>query len=118
MKNFTLEKSIQILERTPNVLAVMLENLSTDWFFVNEGGNTWNVFDVIGHLVHGEKTDWIPRTEIILSDSTTKGFPVFDRFAQFEESKGKSLSDLLVEFAILRQKISKFCVQKISRLKI
>ena len=60
--NFTIQKSIEILERTPNVLLTMLENISADWTSINEGGDTWSVYDIIGHLIHGEKTDWIPRT--------------------------------------------------------
>jgi len=102
--NFTLEKSIQILERTPNVLDAMLRNISADWTLHNEGGESWSVYDIIGHLIHGEKTDWIPRAKIILSEKPGKKFEKYDRFAQFEESKGKSLSQLLNEFKILREK--------------
>jgi hypothetical protein len=102
--NFTLEKSIQILERTPNVLDAMLRNISTDWTLRNEGGESWSAYDIIGHLIHGEKTDWIPRAQIILSEKPDKKFEKYDRFAQFEESKGKSLSQLLYEFKILREK--------------
>ena len=102
--SFKLETSIEILERTPNVLKVMLQNLPPDFISVNEGGETWNIFDVIGHLVHGEKTDWLPRAEIILSEKTDKTFEQFDRFAQFEESEGKTLTELLVEFQTLREK--------------
>lgn len=102
--NFTIEKSIEILERTPEVLAVMLQNISPDWTENNEGGETWSVYDVIGHLVHGEKNDWIQRAEIILSENPDKTFRAFDRFAQFEESRGKSLTQLLDEFKSLREK--------------
>ncbi len=102
--NFTIEKSIEILQRTPEVLDVMLRDISAEWTENNEGGETWSVFDVLGHLVHGEKTDWIPRVEIILSDTQDKTFKPFDRFAQFEESKGKTLAELLDEFKNLRKK--------------
>ena len=102
--NFTIEKSIEILERTPEVLDAMLKNISPYWTENNEGGETWSVFDVLGHLVHGEKTDWIPRVEIILSDTQDKTFEPFERFAQFEESKGKTLLELLDEFKRLRKK--------------
>ena len=102
--NFTVEKSIEILERTPEVLETMLKGVSADWTENNEGGETWSVFDVLGHLVHGEKTDWMARTEIILSDAPDKKFKPFDRFAQFEDSKGKTLSQLLDEFKQLRKK--------------
>jgi DinB superfamily len=104
MQKFSLEKSIEILERTPTVLNSLLQGISDELIFANEGGETWNIFDVIGHLVHGEKTDWIPRIKIILSDLTDKTFPPFDRFAQFDDSQNKSLSALLNEFAELRQK--------------
>lgn len=102
--NFTIEKSIEILERTPGVLAAMLKNVSPEWTEKTEGGETWSVFDVLGHLVHGEKTDWTSRMEIILSDAPDKTFEPFDRFAQFEESKGKTLPQLLDEFKRLRKK--------------
>ena len=102
--SFTVEKSIEILERTPEVLETMLQNVSADWTENNEGGETWSVFDVLGHLVHGEKTDWIARMEIILSDAPDKNFAPFDRFAQFEDSKGKTLRELLKEFKGLRKK--------------
>lgn len=99
---FQLQHSIQILERTPQVLKTLLQNLSPDWTQHNEGGDTWSPYDVIGHLIHGEKTDWIPRSAIILSDKEDKSFEEFDRFAQFEASKGKTLAQLLEEFEQLR----------------
>jgi uncharacterized damage-inducible protein DinB len=102
--SFTVEKSIEILERTPEVLETMLQNVSADWTENNEGGETWSVFDVLGHLVHGEKTDWMARMEIIISDAPDKKFAPFDRFAQFEDSKGKTLRELLKEFKGLRKK--------------
>jgi hypothetical protein len=99
---FSLSKSIEILERTPEVLFHELQNLHPDWTSGNEGADTWSAYDVIGHLIHGDKTDWIARAEIILSDKSEKHFESFDRFAQFEESKGKSLSQLLDEFKTIR----------------
>lgn len=99
---FDLEKSIEVLERTPSVLDNMLRGLSDEWINNNEGPETWRPYDIVGHLIHGEKTDWIPRMEIILSDQEDKTFEPFDRFAQFRESKGKSLDDLLNEFRSLR----------------
>ena len=100
---FSINKSIEILERTPRVLIQLTNNLSADWTMNNEGGETWSVFDVIGHLIHGEKTDWITRIEIILSEGANKEFKPFDRFAQLEESKGKSLQQLLNEFLAVRE---------------
>lgn len=102
--NFSLQHSIEILERTPNILIAMLEGISLDWTSPNEGAQTWSVYDIVGHLIEGEKTDWIPRMEIILSDNADKTFKPFNRFAQFEESKGKPLTQLLLEFKTLREK--------------
>lgn len=101
--NFTLEKSIDILQRTPSVLELLLKDVSSDWALNNEGKDTFSPFDVLGHLIHGEKTDWIPRMEIILSNSPNKTFQPYDRFAQVEESKGKTMNQLLIEFKTLRQ---------------
>ncbi|CAN5376038.1 hypothetical protein BH11BAC5_BH11BAC5_15210 [soil metagenome] len=100
--NFSLDKSIEILERTPAVIAALTTGLSPEWTDSNEGADTWNVFDVVGHLVHGDRTDWIVRAELILSDSDNKAFSQFDRFAQFENSKGKTLLQLLDEFKTVR----------------
>lgn len=80
-----------------------MRDVSDDWLLANEGVDTWSPYDVVGHLIHGEKTDWIPRMEIILSSANDKHFPVFGRFAQRETSKGKSLEELLGEFASLRK---------------
>lgn len=99
---FDLSRSLEILEKTPTVIEKLLDGLSDEWTTTNEGPNTWSPYDVVGHLIHGEKTDWIPRMEIILSAKTDKSFEPFDRFAQFEESKGKTLRQLLDEFNLLR----------------
>lgn len=101
---FELSKSLEILERTPDILKSLLMNLSSDWTTKNEGQDTWSPYDVIGHLIHGEKTDWIPRAKIILSQNEDRQFESFDRFAQYKESQGKSLSQLLDEFETLRTK--------------
>jgi uncharacterized damage-inducible protein DinB len=100
---FSLEKSIPVLERTPAVLESLLKGLDQDWTHQNEGGDTWSPFDVLGHLVHGEMTDWPARINIILKPGGDKTFATFDRFAQFHESKGKTLQDLLAEFRRLRK---------------
>lgn len=102
MTTFSLDKSTEILERTPAVLAQLLSGLSDSWTQENEGPDTWSPFDVVGHLIHGEKTDWIPRARHIL-DGNPAPFPVFDRFAQFEISKGKTMDALLAEFKTLRE---------------
>ena len=100
---FDLERSVAILKRTPKVLRSLLEDLDSDFINLNEGPDTWSPFDIIGHLIHGEKTDWISRTELIQNSNTDKTFAPFDRFAQFEASKGKSIDDLLDEFERLRE---------------
>lgn len=100
---FDLNKSLEILERTPLVLEAMLNGLSDEWIKNNEGQETWSPYDILGHLIHGEKTDWIPRIEIILSDKADNPFEPFDRFAQFRESKGKTMKQLLDEFKVLRK---------------
>ena len=99
---FDLNLSLQILERTPAVLETLLSGLTDDWTMTNEGEDTWSAYDIIGHLIQGEKKDWLPRTEIILDENSTKAFEPFDRFAQFEASKGKTLTQLLQEFKELR----------------
>ncbi|MGE0589937.1 MAG: DinB family protein [Cyclobacteriaceae bacterium] len=101
--NFSIDKSIEILERTPAVLSALLSSLSPDWTTANEGNDTWSPYDVVGHLIQGELTDWIPRVEVIVSAQSDKKFKPFDRFAQFEASKGKSLEQLLTEFAEMRK---------------
>jgi hypothetical protein len=99
---FDLTRSIQVLERTPRVLESLLSGLDDEWTTTNEGNGTWSPYDVMGHLIHGERTDWMTRLRLTLSDGPDKRFAPFDRLAQFEESRGKSLVDLLGEFATLR----------------
>lgn len=95
---FNLQHTITLLQRTPTVIKDLLKDLPEEWILATEGGDSWSPFDVVGHLVHGEKTDWIPRIMIILNDSDQKTFEPYDRFAQFKMSKGKTLQDLLDEF--------------------
>lgn len=99
---FNIEQAIQILERTPHVVETLLKGLDDDWTLQNEGGETWSAFDIVGHYIHGEKTDWIPRMQVILGNGD-KHFKPFDRFAQFKDSQGKTLEQLLGEFHILRK---------------
>jgi len=103
MIEFSVERSLAVLERTPFVIEMLLRDLPAEWTINNEGEATWSPYDIVGHLIHGEKTDWIPRVKIILSNSTNKTFESFDRLAQFEESKGKLLSELMVEFKLRRK---------------
>jgi len=97
-----LENTMALISRTPAVLNALLRDLPEDWTFRDEGGNTWSAFDVVGHMIHAERTDFLPRARIILEFGETRPFPPFDRFAQVKESQGKSLSELLDEFARLR----------------
>ncbi len=100
---YSVEKSIEILERTPVVLQSLLSGINDDWVMNNEGPETFSPYDVIGHLIHGEKTDWILRAKMILEFGNTKTFVPWDRFAQYEESKGKTLQQLLNAFATIRK---------------
>ena len=99
---FELTHAIDILRRTPATLNSLLRDLPEPWPVQNEGPETWSPFDVIGHLIHGEESDWIPRARIILEHGETRAFEPFDRVAMFEASKGKSLGELLDTFAQLR----------------
>lgn len=100
----TLNAATEILGSTPRVLQSWLGDLTEDWTRCTTGPGTFAPYDVIGHLIHGEKADWIPRLRIILEHGTEKPFEPFDRFAMYESSKGKTVSVLLDEFAELRAK--------------
>lgn len=104
MIEFDVAEAVPILARTPAVLRELVAGLPDRWITSTEGGETWSAFDVVGHFIHGEKTDWIPRAELMLSDRAERRFEVFDRFAQFRDSAGKTLEELLDEFARLREK--------------
>jgi uncharacterized damage-inducible protein DinB len=97
-----LQHTIALLTHTPAALNTLLRDLPEDWTSRNEGENTWTVFDVIGHLVHGERTDWMARARTVLRFGETKEFEPFDRLGQKRESRGKSLGQLLDEFSRLR----------------
>lgn len=99
---FRLDHAQEILGRTPTTLNVLLRGLPDEWVLANEGPETWSPFDVLGHLIHGEEADWIPRARIILEHGEARAFEPFDRVAMFEASKGKSLGELLDRFARLR----------------
>ena len=99
---FRFEAALPVLRRTPSVVRELLEDLPASWTDAVEGPNTWSPFDVVGHLIHGERTDWMPRVEHVLRHGDAVPFPPFDREAMFEESRGKALGDLLDTFAQLR----------------
>jgi len=97
-----LEHTIALLSRTPPTLNALLRDLPEEWTLRNEGEKTWSPYNIVGHLIHGERTDWIPRAKRILESGESRAFDPFDRWAQEEESRGKSLAQLLDEFAALR----------------
>jgi hypothetical protein len=99
---FDLALALPVLQRTPATLRTLLAGLPPEWTDANEGPETWSAYDVVGHLIHGERADWIPRARIILERGRSTPFEPFDRFAQFRDSKGKSLAELLDEFERLR----------------
>ena len=99
---FNLDDAVAILERTPASLSAWLTGLPATWIHATEGDGTWSPYDVVGHLIHGERTDWIPRARHILAGETGP-FETFDRTAQFTESRGRSLDELLATFAELRR---------------
>jgi hypothetical protein len=99
---FDLQQTIALLSCTPSALNALLRDLPQTWTLRNEGGETWSAFDIVGHLIHGERTDWIERARMILQYGETRAFDPFDRLAQERASQGKSLGELLDEFARLR----------------
>jgi len=102
-RRLVMEDAVAILARTPATLDALLRGLPDGWISGHEGGETWSPFDVIGHLIHGERTDWVPRARTILEHGEARAFEKFDRLAQFAESKGRTLASLLDEFATRRQ---------------
>jgi hypothetical protein len=96
--DFRFDTALPVLRRTPGVFAALLVDLPDGWSHASEGPNTWSPFDVVGHLIHGERTDWVPRVEHMLRHGDTQPFPPFDRDAMFEASKGRSIAELLDTF--------------------
>ena len=100
--DFNITQGIAVLERTPGTLHAMLRDLDTAWLDATEGPDTWSPYVIVSHLVHGERANWIPRARFILSRSTSRRLPPYDRFAHLRENQGKSLRALLDEFGRLR----------------
>jgi hypothetical protein len=98
-----IDQATAVLQTTPSTLQAWLGKLPPEWVNASDGEGTWSPFDIVGHLIHGEKTDWIPRAEIILSEREIRQFEPFDRFAMFVDSEGKDIQELLDTFADLRQ---------------
>jgi hypothetical protein len=100
--DFELDSAVAVLARTPATLAALLHGLPQGWAEGDAGPDTWSPYDVVGHLIHGERTDWIPRVELILLHGGAQPFERFDRFAQFQASQGRTLDDLRRELRDLR----------------
>lgn len=100
--SFDLSAGTAILQRTPATLRALLHGLGEEWTTATEGPDTWSPYDIVGHLLHGERSDWIPRAQVILAQGPDRRFEPYDRFAQFRESEGKSLALLLDEFETRR----------------
>src|SRR5258705_11892397 len=101
-RRFLMEDGIAILSRTPSTLDALLRGLPDGWIAANEGGDTWSPFDVVGHLIHGERTDWMPRVKIILQHGESRAFDPFDRLPPMAESQGRPPPSLVDEPATLR----------------
>lgn len=97
-----LEHAKDILRRTPSTLNLLLQDLAEPWLMTNEGPDTWRPYDIVGHLIHAEEADWIPRAKMILEHGDSRAFTPFNREAMFEQSKGKSIGELLETFARMR----------------
>jgi hypothetical protein len=100
---YDINLAMQVLERTPRVLRAMLVGLGDEWIHSNYGEDTFSPYDVVGHLITGEKTAWLDRARMILEHGTSRAFESYDRYAQFERSRGRSLAQLLDEFQALRE---------------
>ncbi len=100
--DYRIDDAVAVLERTPATFRAFLGGLPEVWTTANEGPDTFSAFDNVGHLIHGERTDWIPRARILLAQGANRTFEPYDRFAQVRESEGKTLAMLLDEFAALR----------------
>jgi len=100
--DFRFDEALPVLERTPAVLRALLGDLPGPWIEATEGPSTWSPFDVVGHLIHADRTDWIPRVEHLLRHGEALAFPPFDREAMFAASRGRSLDELLDTFDRLR----------------
>jgi len=102
-RSFVMEEAVALLARTPAVLDSLLRDLPDGWIVADEGADTWSPFDVVGHLIHGERTDWLQRIKIILDHGEARAFDKFDRFAQYALSESRTMASLLDEFATQRQ---------------
>jgi hypothetical protein len=102
MTQHKLDHTISLLSRTPATLDALLRDLPDVWTLRNEGEGTWTVFDVMGHLIHGEQTDWMPRTRLLMQYGETRAFEPFDMSGRVAVCQGKSMGELLDEFSMTR----------------
>jgi hypothetical protein len=102
--DFDLPKAVAVLERTPRALRALLSGLPAEWVHANEGPDTFSPFDVVGHLINGEETNWIPRAKVILAQGDERRFPPFDRFRSLDANRNRSLDELLAEFERARDR--------------
>lgn len=100
---FALEDAVPMLAATPATLKAWLGGLPDQWTASSGDEGDWQPFDIVGHLIHADQTDWIPRAKVILAQGEDRNFPPFDRYGQFEKTKGKTLAELLEEFAVIRK---------------
>ena len=105
LTEFNLSESFALLSRNPTTLDALLRGLPNNWVRCNEGNDSWSAFDIVGHLIVGERTDWMPRLRLILEHGEAQTFDPFDRFAQATESQGKSLEQLLMSSRDCEKKI-------------
>src|SRR6476659_4163824 len=101
---FNLQEAALLLGRTPLLLDAWLRGLPDEWVRAHEGGDTWSAFDVLGHLIHGEQTDWLPRVRLIMAAGDERPFEPFDRLAQVAATKARTVAELLDEFAAVRSR--------------
>lgn len=111
---FALEDAIPMLESTPATLKAWLGGLPDQWTASSGDEGDWQPFDIVGHLIHADQTDWIPRAKVILAQGEDRNFPPFDRLGQFEKTKGKTLAELLEEFAVIRKE----CIDELNSWKL
>src|ERR1700686_2103719 len=103
LMEFNLTEAVAVLSCTPATLNAFLRGLPSSWARCDEGEDSWNAFDIVGHLIVGERTDWMPRVRIVLENGEARPFDPFDRFAQLKEGEDKSMEELLDDFARLRR---------------
>ncbi|NYF79976.1 DinB family protein [Granulicella arctica] len=102
LAEFSVDEAVAVLARTPATLDAWLRGMPESWVRGNEGGDSWNAFDIVGHLVFAERNDWMPRVRVILEYGEARAFEPFDRFAQLKEKQDRSLEQLLEDFGRLR----------------